>query len=121
MDGMDREALQFLIEQGSKTKGYVAPTVIEDDGVPYMIVPQGCQVVDAEHLLPNPVRVKLSQEFVEAESFCEYVNDHKTDDTHVYASMDKGTVMAVIDHSTRTANEARWGRPPPGPAPAAEP
>lgn len=109
MDGLERETLEFLVDLGAKTRGFEKPTVIEDDGTPYMIVPEGCNVVEAEQFLVNPCRVKSEREFVDIESFCEYVKDHKTSDTHIYASMQSGIIGAVIDHHTRTANEPRWG------------
>lgn len=108
MEGL-QEAIQYLVEIGSKTKGYREPTTIEDGGVPYMVVPEGCSVEDAEQWLPKPVRVRCQPSFIDVDSFCEYVNDHKDSDTHVYASMDDGRIGAVIDHHTRTDNGPRWG------------
>lgn len=109
MDGMERDALEFLVSLGAKSKGFVPPAVYEEGGVPYIIVPGGCSLEEAEQLLVNPVRVRTEPAFVDVDSFCEYVNDHKDTHTHVYASMADGRIDAVIDHHTRTGNEPRWG------------
>lgn len=100
------------LEGGAQLAEWVAnylPTtteIVDPASGPIRIDSHG-KVVDLRGYLPNPERIKASNEFADAESFAKYVNDFKDADTRIFASVKGGMVRAVLDY--HRPSQARWG------------
>lgn len=102
------DAIKTLVEIG-KGRTFHAPSTVAEGGKPFVVRASELQIEDVERLLPAPVRAKHAYQFSEAGSFTNYVNDHKEDRTHIFASMDSLKLTAVIDHTARGGNDPAWG------------
>ena len=76
----------------------------EHNGIPFTVVPKDYSLLSVEHFLTLPARKRGEIVVTEVESFCRYVNLHKTAGTHLMA--DGSGVLAVLDH--HSAAEPGW-------------
>lgn len=76
-----------------------------DDGAPYLIVPDGYRIEELEKFLPQPDRIRQSPTFISLASFSRYVNDFKQDGTTIFIST-AGNATAVIDGPSKGV--PRW-------------
>jgi uncharacterized protein YfdQ (DUF2303 family) len=68
-----------------------------NDGVPFVVVPEGCKV---EHLFErdeNPARAAGLVKLRDANSFVAYFNRQKRPESLIYASLDPAKILGVID------------------------
>ena len=63
-----------------------------------MLRHQNYTLEDLERFQERPNRIKQKQELLSCDSFCEYVNAFKNDNTVVYLDLGSGAFKAVIDH-----------------------
>lgn len=97
------QAIQKLLDIAAKPA-----EVVEVNGRTVILKKDG-SVVDPENYLPNPYRKKADEQFISTESFCAYVNDHKTPATHLFGSVERGTFRAEIDYHERGAKgNGQW-------------
>jgi uncharacterized protein YfdQ (DUF2303 family) len=71
-----------------------------------LLLPGSSTLVDFEKLLPVPRRKRGTVELHDAASLCAFVNEHKTDETHIYADATGFRFVAVINDAT--APEPAW-------------
>src|SRR5687768_10976136 len=64
---------------------------------PYIVVPQGATVQDAESYLPAPLRKKGSVILNVVGSFIAYVNAEKSGATRIYGQQNPPGFVAVLD------------------------
>lgn len=76
---------------------------VTPEAVPHVIVPQGYEVSSLERLLPAPVRIRAKPTFNHPDSFINYVNEFRGDETRIFACEKKGILTAAIDHPGRCA------------------
>jgi uncharacterized protein YfdQ (DUF2303 family) len=67
---------------------------------PYILKPQGFDVVSLKHLIPqtNPLLAEAAPVIQDADSFVAYVKRFALDGTVVFANVEKGSLEAVIDY-----------------------
>lgn len=71
---------------------------------PYIVVPAGASIQDAEHFLPAPMRKKGSVTLNDVASFIGYVNAEKTEATRLYGQYSPPGFVAVLnDHGSAPA------------------
>lgn len=100
---MIQEAIQKIIDLAPE------PIEIKDVDGRKILVRKDGQVNDVEQYLPNPYRKKAEAVFISADSFCTYVNDHKTPATHLFGSVSLGEFTAAIDYHERgDTGKASW-------------
>ena len=81
---------------------------IDENGKPFVIVPDGYKTEDLERLLPNPTRKTASVNVTESDSFIFYTKKHGSlDECVIYTEVDyegsKCTLVALInDHGADT-------------------
>lgn len=63
-----------------------------------VIIPEGYQLLDLEEYKAHPRRTAKTVRIKEAGDFVRYVQRFKTDDTTVYADLERRRFTAVIDH-----------------------
>ena len=73
---------------------------------PMVLLPDGFQVENLEHVLPAPTRKRGTTVLNDAESFVAVVLDQKSDDTRLFSTINPPTFTAVFNH---TAEGAGWG------------
>ena len=97
---MAREGMRLNIEQ----------LAIGGDRPMVALIPDGTHVEDLGKLLPaRPDRKRVKAELLEPASFVEYVNEHKSGATRVFASKDGTTFLAAIDyHEPGPEGKASW-------------
>lgn len=69
-----------------------------DGGGFYAIVPQGSHLTDLEAFLPTPVYAKASVAARTVQSLIDYTDRHKTPATSIFADVESGKVVSVIDY-----------------------
>jgi len=79
-------------------------TSVGDGGKPFVILNDNQNVQDVEHMLARPTRKTGCPTFVRAQSFMDYVNDHKSEASRIYTT--GSTLTAVFDHHW---TEPGWG------------
>lgn len=84
---------------------------IDENGKPFVIVPEGYKAENLEHLLPNPTRKTAKVSVTESDSFIFYTKKHGSlDECVIYAEVDyensKCLLVAVVnDHG---ADAPKW-------------
>lgn len=80
-----------------------APKAVPNGGL-YAALPEGATLVDLERYMPAPAYVKATVAAKTAEAVTTYVNRHKNDSSAIFADVDAGKIVAVIDyHSAKNA------------------
>lgn len=74
--------------------------------VPTVLLPEGFQVENLEHILPTPARKRGTVVLNDAESFIAVVNDQKDGNTRLFSTINPPTFTAVFNHH---AESAGWG------------
>lgn len=71
----------------------------EDTTAPRLVWPDK-QIVDLEGTLPNPLRKRATADLVDVDSFCRYVNDHRTSGTVITGDADErgGAFKTILDY-----------------------
>lgn len=77
--------------------------ILDVNGVPHAVVPDGVCFNELEQYMPAPTRIKCTRKFEEPDSFCAYVGDFKSDCTRLYGSPDKFLIIGVIDDNLPNA------------------
>jgi uncharacterized protein YfdQ (DUF2303 family) len=86
--------------------------VIEpENGIPYLVAPDGYQVHSLEHLLPNPTRKHAMVSVTTTDSFIDYSKKHGSlDECVIYADIDAENsgckLVAVMNDNG--ADDAKW-------------
>lgn len=81
-----------------------------NDGLPFVVVPEGYKVEDLENMMPNPLRKRANIHVSDADSFMLYLGKHSDPDASViYAALDseasKFSLHAILDdHGTNGTN-----------------
>lgn len=75
-------------------------------GTPVLVLPEGFQVENLEHVLDSPTRKRGTTVLNDAESFIAVVLDQKGPDTRMYSTINPPTFTAVFNHNAVTAG---WG------------
>lgn len=75
----------------------VTPQKVADGGL-YAVVPEGGSLVDLEAYLPTPVYAKAAVTARTVQSLIDYTERHKTDATAIFADVETGRVLSVIDY-----------------------
>lgn len=105
-----KEAIDALIKLGKQTGTMQIERVCAADGMPFALVPEGMEVKSLiEHIPANPDRKRVTVKLNSVTSFIEYVNEHKSADTRIFASMAEPpyTMTAAIDyHETGPTGKA---------------
>lgn len=100
---LDESALRFLREHIS---GFER---IPSDSVSALIaLPKDSRVQSLEEFQPQPNAIKQTPSFFSCQSFCDYINRFKNEDSTVYLNVDGGKFSAVLDH--HGAESPQWGR-----------
>lgn len=73
---------------------------------PMVLLPEGFQVENLEHVLPAPARKSGTTVLNDAESFISVVNDQSGSNTRLFSTINPPTFTAVFNHH---ADEAGWG------------
>ncbi len=68
-------------------------------GVPFLVIPDGMKLESLERLIP-PQRIKRHVQFLEASSFCDYVNKFKNSNTLIFANVSESgcKFLAILDY-----------------------
>lgn len=82
-----------------------------ENGIPYLVAPDGYQVHSLEHLLPNPTRKRAEVSVTTTDSFIAYAKKHGSlDECVIYADIDAEnsgcTLVAVMNDNG--ADDAKW-------------
>jgi uncharacterized protein YfdQ (DUF2303 family) len=95
--------------QSAYNAGIARDVVSGHGGTPFIVIPSDSKLEDLEKLLPKPSRKRGVAALSEADSFVRYVNQHKTGDTAIFASVsDVGASFnAIIDFHGKT--DPAWG------------
>jgi len=95
----------------SQPRSPIENGINQADGVPYVVVPEGCRVEDLERLLPTPIRHRATVTVTDSASFISYVALHGSkESTCIYADIDSednrmAMVAVVNDNGT---DEPGW-------------
>lgn len=83
---------------------------IGEGGIPVAIVPEGYRVEHCEELLPRPIRKRAKIDFTDAQSFCQYVRQHKTGESAVFVDEDYHlpAIRAMLDMHGRNPDQTSW-------------
>lgn len=73
---------------------------------PVVLLPEGFQVENLEHVLPAPTRKRGTTTLNDAESFVAVVNDQQNENTRLFSTINPPTFTAVFNHH---AEDAGWG------------
>lgn len=95
------QTLQKLMERTE------LPSTPGPNGRPFIILPDKYQVACVEHLLANPARKTGLPQFQRQQSFCQYVNDQKTEASRLYVPT--ATSILVVFNHHGTNSQAGWG------------
>lgn len=101
LDKNEAETIQSLLERAQN------PIVAGPSARPVVILPPNHSVALLEHLLARPSRKTGSAIFTRAASFCEYVNEQRSEDARLYVT-DPITLVAVLNHHACESSEAGW-------------
>lgn len=94
---IDAEPVSYLVnESGAKI-----------ECKPFVVVPEGCELKDASHLLLDPQRIKAKAAFTDLASFIAYVNKFQEDGTLLLADLKGCSVKAELDYHEPTYPHAR--------------
>lgn len=94
------ETLQTLIERGNEIKQ-------KGEGCqPFVLVPEDHKILSLEAFLPIPSRKVGAPSFTHAKSFCEYVNQQKSEESRLYV-VNPTQMVAVLNHHGK-ANAGWW-------------
>ncbi len=104
IDGLGSNDVASALRAGMLCSGHKVETI---HGVPYLITPDGADVMRMEDALPNPVRIKTHRAFEEPDSFVAYVKDFKDGNTRLYGDPDAFHISAVFDDDQR--GDPKWG------------
>lgn len=87
----------------------VEPRELDPNELYHVVVPAGASthVLDLEAHLDNPNRKKGTTELHTQESFAHFVNEHKSDATHLYADRDGFRFVALFNDATTSGTG--WG------------
>ena len=90
-----------------------SPKYAANDGVPYIVLPDGYKTVDLEKLLPSPVRKRGTVTVNDTRSFNDYVLRHGTEQGCViYADLNaeesRLKMVAVLNDHRRDESDADW-------------
>ena len=96
MSDLSPEALDYLVRLGRNQLQETRVSFGVDK--PHLLLPEGVKAVDISDWLPTPARVEADPQFVNAESFAEYVNRFKTGNTLLFSSRGSGRIRAEIDY-----------------------
>lgn len=77
-----------------------------DEGLPYIVVPDGYKLEDLEHILPAPTRKRGTTDLTDAKSFIAVVKSQKRPETSLYSTINPPSFTAVFND---TADGAGWG------------
>lgn len=92
------EAINRIAELGAVS---ITPKVHSEGGKPFVIIPDGTKAEDVSGFFPASY-IRRSVSLLEADSFADYVNRFKTDDTLLFAAVtEQGcTLKAILDYHT---------------------
>lgn len=80
--------------------------IVDIQGTPHAVVPQGVILENMARLLPNPLRISNSVGFEEPDSFCAYVEEFREAYSRLYGFPDEYAIAAVFDDNDRVT--PRW-------------
>ena len=86
------------------------------NGIPFVIIPAGSQLVSLEKLIYHDHRERPDTksgtvEVYDAESFCQYWDDFSDENSQVFADEAEHLILAILDYHGRHADGgARWCR-----------
>lgn len=68
-------------------------------GIPFVVIPEGTNVHELEELLPSPQTTKIDVAVDDVESFTRYFNEHKSDDSRIFARLQEtgAQFIGIID------------------------
>lgn len=90
MDENTVKEVQALLERCQE------PSIVEDGGKPFLVIPSTHKVEDLEKLLTGPIAKRGNATFTRLSSFSDYVNQHKSESTRIF--FDGRQFKAVLDH-----------------------
>ena len=100
---------QTILDAGAALTGpRLATNTVDENGVPFVVVPQNYAVHDLEKLLPQPTRKRGTVIMLDGASFIEHLKKHgEPGETVIYADVDYeaskyGLVAVINDHSDDT-------------------
>lgn len=100
MDNL-KEVVELLLKVGKQNGAMQIEHVCAADGKPFALVPAGMEIKDlSEHIPANPDRKRVCVKLNSVISFIEYVNEHKSAHTRIFASMNEPpyTMTAAVDY-----------------------
>lgn len=81
------------------SQGAAVAEIRTDPGVhPFVVVPDGFNLTDLEHMMDAPRRIRQAVSLTDEASFLAYLEEFKTENTRIFANRDKSTLTAVIDY-----------------------
>jgi hypothetical protein len=83
------------------------------NGKPYIIIPKSDKLIDMEHMMDRPQKVRQSLSFLDFEDYLKYISVHKQPNTTTFwhkRLLSKSTMLTVIDYHERKDgyNYANW-------------
>jgi uncharacterized protein YfdQ (DUF2303 family) len=96
--------IRELVEQGNSENRI-------DNGVPFLVIPEGYRLMDVENTLQYPVRKKGNPQFTRSGSFTDYVNEQKLLESRIYVTS-ATQLVAVLDHHQPDDDKSSpgWGQ-----------
>ena len=107
MTDIETGDIQAAIDAGKELAALQVVPGTEELEQRAIIFKHGFEYRSVDNALPRPLRKTGQRAFVDAKSFCSYVNKHKVEDeTVIIADEDKAKIKAIFnDHG----NEPAWG------------
>lgn len=95
---MDNQKTQTEAEviQDMAIRG-LPPTFVVDGAIPFVMLPQGCDVKNLEKYLLTPTRKRGTVTLFDVEGFINLFNLHKTENSHIYFNRAECKIKAVFD------------------------
>jgi uncharacterized protein YfdQ (DUF2303 family) len=104
---IDRQDAAIILDAGMRQ---AEPRQLEGFQ-PYALVPKDCKLEQLEEVEPAvPKRINAAPVLHDAASLIAYVLLFKDEDTRLFADIDKGEVLAVLDYHVTKDRSARWGQ-----------
>jgi uncharacterized protein YfdQ (DUF2303 family) len=94
----EKTEMEVALESIRQADAMVADAKVVNGSIPFLVLPQALAIHDLESLLPAPARIRATPTFVDAASFCTYVERYGTDDTTLFGAKRTGTLVARLDY-----------------------
>lgn len=93
--------------QAAINAGLALAKVLDINGTPAVLLPQGAQMAIQHDMRDHPQRIHQAVALHDAESFIDYYNRFALDASTIYCDLRKGTFRAIIDyHDGEAGNES---------------